>query len=69
MKSTVIVSHLHTLGGTPVFRGTRVPLQALIDYLESGYTINQFLEGFPTVTRQQVIHFLDEAKEKFLVQA
>ena len=69
MKSTVIVSHSHTLGGTPVFRGTRVPLQALIDYLESGYTIDQFLDGFPTVTRRQVVHFLDEAKEKFLVQA
>ncbi|HLD69818.1 MAG TPA: DUF433 domain-containing protein [Candidatus Omnitrophota bacterium] len=39
----------------------RVPLQALIDYLESGYTIDQFLEGFPTVTKQQVIQFLDEA--------
>ena len=69
MKSTVIVSHPHTLGGTPVFRGTRVPLQALIDYLESGYTIDQFLQGFPTVTKQQVIHFLDEAKERVLVQA
>ncbi len=69
MKSMVIVSNPHTLGGTPVFRGTRVPLQALIDYLESGYTIDQFLEGFPTVTKQQVIQFLDEAKERVLVQA
>lgn len=69
MKSRVIISDPHTLGGTPVFRGTRVPLQALIDYLESGRTIDQFLQGFPTVTKRQVIDFLDEAKEKLLVQA
>ena len=58
MKATVIVSHAHTLGGTPVFRGTRVPLQALIDYLESGHSIDDFLQGFPTVSRKQVIQFL-----------
>ncbi|MBI3314937.1 MAG: DUF433 domain-containing protein [Candidatus Omnitrophica bacterium] len=69
MKAKVIVSDCHILGGAPVFRGTRVPLQVLIDYLESGSTIDQFLQGFPTVTRQQVIDFLDEAKEKVLVQA
>ena len=69
MRSKVIISDPHTLGGTPVFRGTRVPLQALIDYLESGGTIDQFLQGFPTVAKHQVIDFLDEAKEKCLVQA
>ncbi len=69
MRAKVIVSDSHILGGAPVFRGTRVPLQALIDYLESGYSIDQFLQGFPTVTKQQVIDFLDQAKEKVLVQA
>ena len=68
MRSKIITSDLQTLGGTPVFRGTRVPLQALIDYLESGQTIDQFLQGFPTVKKSQVIDFLDEAKEKFFVQ-
>jgi uncharacterized protein (DUF433 family) len=46
------------LGGTIVFMGTRVPVQALIDYLESGETIDDFLEGFPTVTREQVLTYL-----------
>ena len=68
MKAKIITSDPQTLGGTPVFRGTRVPLQALIDYLESGQTIDQFLQGFPTVKKSQVIDFLDEAKERFLVQ-
>ena len=46
------------MGGTPVFTGTRVPVQTLIDYLEDGETIDDFLEGFPTVTREQVLAFL-----------
>jgi len=54
------------LGGTPVFAGTRVPVQTLLDYLEGGETIDEFLEGFPTVTREQVIAFLEEAKERML---
>ena len=52
------------LGGTPVFAGTRVPIQTLIDYLEGGESIDEFLEGFPTVTREQVIEFLEEAKAR-----
>lgn len=52
------------MGGTPVFRGTRVPLQALLDYLEAGDSIDEFLEGFPTVTREQVVAFLEQAKDK-----
>ena len=52
------------LGGTPVFAGTRVPLQTLIDYLEGGESIDDFLQGFPTVTREQVIAFLEEAKTR-----
>ena len=68
MKSKVIHSDTHVLGGTPVFKGTRVPMQTLIDYLEVGQSIEDFLEGFPTVSRKQVITFLEEAKEKFLVK-
>ena len=52
------------LGGTPVFAGTRVPIQTLIDYLEGGDSIDEFLKGFPTVTREQVIAFLEEAKAR-----
>lgn len=57
------------MGGTPVFAGTRVPVQTLIDYLEGGESIDDFLEGFPTVTREQVIGFLEEAKDRLLVPA
>jgi uncharacterized protein (DUF433 family) len=49
------------MSGTPVFPGTRVPVQTLLDYLEGGDTIDSFLEGFPTVSRAQVIAFLDHA--------
>ncbi len=66
MKSSVIVSDPNILSGTPVFRGTRVPMQTLIDYLEAGESIADFLEGFPTVTREQVIEFLEETKDRFL---
>ena len=52
------------LGGTPVFAGTRVPIQTLIDYLEGGESIDDFLKGFPTVKREQVIAFLEEAKTR-----
>ena len=51
------------MSGIPVFAGTRVPIQTLLDYLEAGDTINDFLEGFPTVKREQVVLFLEEAKE------
>ncbi len=68
MKSTVISSNPKVMGGTPVFRGTRVPVQTLVDYLESGESISDFLEGFPTVTKEQVITFLEEAKEKVLAE-
>jgi uncharacterized protein (DUF433 family) len=54
------------MGGTPVFCGTRVPVQTLIEYLEAGDSIDEFLEGFPTVTRGQVIAFLEEAKQKLV---
>lgn len=69
MKASVIISDPQVMGGTPVFRGTRVPMQTLIDYLEAGNSIEEFLEGFPTVRRQQVIDFFEETKERFLANA
>ena len=47
------------MGGTPVFAGTRVPIQTLLDYLEAGETIDEFLEGFPAVQREQILTFLE----------
>ena len=69
MKTKIVVSDPHILGGTPVFRGTRVPIQTLLDYIENGQTIDNFLKGFPTVKRGQVIEFLEEAKERVLAHA
>ncbi|MBI1250475.1 MAG: DUF433 domain-containing protein [Alphaproteobacteria bacterium] len=54
------------VGGAPVFTGTRVPIQTLLDYIEAGETIDAFLEGFPSVTKEQVILFLEAAKERLL---
>jgi uncharacterized protein (DUF433 family) len=54
------------MGGTPVFCGTRVPVQTLLDYLEAGETINEFLAGFPMVTHAQVVAFLEEARDRLL---
>jgi uncharacterized protein (DUF433 family) len=54
------------MGRTPVFCRTRVPVQTLLDYLEAGESIDQFLEGFPSVTREQVIAFLEDAKNKLV---
>ena len=58
LKPSVISSSPSVLGGTPVFAGTRVPVQTLIEYMEGGEAIDDFLEGFPTVTREQVLAFL-----------
>lgn len=66
MSTSVVVSDPEIMGGTPVFPGTRVPVQTLMEYLEAGESINDFLDGFPTVSREQVIAFLEEAKEKVL---
>jgi uncharacterized protein (DUF433 family) len=54
------------MGGAPVFRDTRVPIQTLLDYLEAGESIDEFLQGFPTVTREQVIAFLEDAKDQLV---
>ena len=66
MKSKIISASPDVMGVTPVFTGTRVPIQTLLDYLEGGESIDDFLEGFPTVTRKQVIAFLEEAKERMV---
>ena len=58
----VIVRDPEILGGTPVFRGARVPFQALLDYLEGGQTLDEFLDDFPTVTREASVHALERAK-------
>jgi uncharacterized protein (DUF433 family) len=59
--SPTITKSPEIMGGTPVFSGTRVPVQTLIDYLKAGESIDDFLDGFPTVTRDQVIALLEEA--------
>lgn len=57
-----IVRDPDILGGTPVFRGTRVPFQTLLDYVEGGDTLDEFLDDFPTVTREAAIRALEHAK-------
>lgn len=59
--SSIISTSPEIMGGTPVFAGTRVPVQTLLDYLKAGESIDDFLDGFPTVTREQVIAFLEAA--------
>jgi len=69
MGQPIVTSSPEILSGTPVFTGTRVPVQALIDYLEGGHTIDDFLEGFPTVKREQVVAFLEEAAARMVAKA
>jgi uncharacterized protein (DUF433 family) len=57
------------MGGTTLFANTRVPVQTLLDYLKEGESIDDFLVGFPTVTREQVIYFLEELGKSFLSAA
>jgi len=66
MKETVVCRNPEIMGGIAVFCGTRVPIVTLLDYLEAGETIDDFLEGFPSVTREQVLAFLEEAKDRLL---
>ena len=65
----IITSSPDILSGTPVFTGTRVPVQALVDYLEGGETIDDFLAGFPTVRREQIVAFLEEATARMIAKA
>jgi uncharacterized protein (DUF433 family) len=70
MKETSVAhSDPNILGGTPVFVGTRVPVQALIDYIEGGHSLNAFLDDFPTVTRDMAIVALEQAKAHLIADA
>jgi len=66
MDRHVISRDPEVMGGTPVFSGTRVPVQTLVDYLEAGESIDDFLEGFPSVSREQVIAFLETAVDRLV---
>jgi uncharacterized protein (DUF433 family) len=66
MGSPIVSRNPDVMGGAPVFRGTRVPVQTLLDYLQAGESIDDFLAGFPSVTRDQVVSFLDAAKDSLL---
>ena len=69
MSQQIIHSDPETLGGTPVFIGTRVPVQTLLDYLAEGSSLDEFLDHFPTVTREQAVAALELAKEMLLTHA
>jgi uncharacterized protein (DUF433 family) len=66
MKQAVICRSPDIMGGAPVFCGTRVPVQTLLDYLEAGDSIDEFLAGFPSVTRDQIINFLEAATDRLV---
>ena len=67
--SSVVKIDPEIMSGVPCFAGTRVPIQNLIDYLEGGDSIEDFLDGFPSVSREQIIAFLEEAKDRMLAAA
>lgn len=69
LKNQIISASPQIMGGTPVFAGTRVPVQTLIDYLKAGESIDDFLDGFPTVAREQVIALLEEAQKQLVDMA
>ena len=66
MADSIIVRDPEVMSGTPCFRGTRVPFQTLLDYLETGETLDDFLEQFPTVSRDMAIGALENAKQSLL---
>jgi len=65
-QSAIITASPDVMSGTPVFAGTRVPVQTLLDYLKAGESIDDFLKGFPTVKREQAIAFLEAAQAQIL---
>ncbi|HEY0140735.1 MAG TPA: DUF433 domain-containing protein [Thermoanaerobaculia bacterium] len=67
-RAQIVHSDPEILGGTPVFVGTRVPVRTLLVYLESGEPLEEFLDNFPTVTREQAVGFLEEAGRALLEQ-
>jgi len=68
-KAPVVQSDREIMGGTPVFVGTRVPFQTLLDYLETGEPLSEFLEDFPTVSREQAVASLEQAKDALFARA
>ena len=68
MAEQAIVSDPDVISGTPCFRGTRVPFKNLIDYLEGGQSLGEFLRQFPTVTRELAVQALEEAKESLFAR-
>jgi uncharacterized protein (DUF433 family) len=68
MTENAIIRDQNILGGEPVFRGTRVPFKVLIDYLEGGETLDQFLEQYPTVSRELAIAAIEEARSSLVSQ-
>jgi uncharacterized protein (DUF433 family) len=68
MAKHVIVSDPDVMSGTPCFRGTRVPFKNLIDYLEGGHSLGEFLRQFPTVTQEMAVQALEEAKESLFAR-
>lgn len=68
-EQSVVRSYPEILGGTPVFVGTRVPVQALIDYIEGGHALQAFLDDFPTVTREIAVAALEQAKAHLIDDA
>ncbi len=68
MNNRAIVSDPDIMNGTPCFRGTRVPVKNLMDYLEGGHSLSEFLNQFPGVSRQDAVQALEEAKESLLAR-
>jgi uncharacterized protein (DUF433 family) len=66
LENSVISASPDIMGGTVVFAGTRVPVQTLFDYLKGGESIDSFLDGFPTISREQVIIFLEETERQVI---
>jgi uncharacterized protein (DUF433 family) len=64
LKTPLVVSNPEILGGIPVFSGTRVPVKNLRDYLKLGESVDEFLDDFPSVSRDQVLQFLKEAQAR-----
>ncbi len=69
MEQPIVTSSPEILSGTPVFAGTRVPVQSLIDYLEGGETLDDFLDGSPTVKREQIVAFREKAASQMIAKA
>jgi len=68
-RKDLVVSDPNIMSGTPCFAGTRVPVQNLFDYLEAGDPLDEFLDNFPTVSREQAVALLEEAKRELLAAA